>query len=297
LCGRLLHGQPEKGLVVTGLRGSGKTVLLRALRDQAGSLGCATAGVDAKTGRPLADLLARALAQALPPGDPPVAAPPDPGAALAAAGASWAARNGALVVCLDNVHALAAAERTALWEAQRRLHQDRLPVSLFLAGLPFLDEHPAAHQALASETCDTLELGPLPEADAARCLRETAQGVGARFTPEALTELVRVAKGVPYLLQVWAAAAQRLDTDFYGPGYELLGPRERDYLRTMAHLGPGPHRTGDIADSMDSKITALGPLRAKLMRRGLLYSPAHGLLGFTTPGYETFMLRAMPNFR
>jgi len=155
----------------------------------------------------------------------------------------------------------------------------------------------------------------LSEAEAAKAL----QVQGARFEPEAVRELWRLTKGHPALLQAWAyqlwnqasgpaitredvrkaapAALKHLDERFYGPCYEPLSPREKSYLRSMAHLGPGPHRSSDIADSMDAKITALGVLRAKLIKKGLVYSPGFGKLGFALPGFDEFMRRVMPNFR
>jgi hypothetical protein len=48
---------------------------------------------------------------------------------------------------------------------------------------------------------------------------------------------------------------------------------------------------------MDAKVTALGPLRAKLMREGWVYCPEHGRLGFSAPGMDAFLRRAMPHFR
>jgi hypothetical protein len=64
----------------------------------------------------------------------------------------------------------------------------------------------------------------------------------------------------------------------------------------MAHLGPGASRTGDIADALGVKVTSLGPGRAKLIRKGMIYSPAHGDMAFTVPLFDEFMIRAIPNF-
>jgi hypothetical protein len=42
------------------------------------------------------------------------------------------------------------------------------------------------------------------------------------------------------------------------------------------------------------RINSLGPGRAKLIQKGMIYSPTHGDLAFTVPLFDEFMLRAMP---
>jgi len=61
-------------------------------------------------------------------------------------------------------------------------------------------------------------------------------------------------------------------------------------------LGPGAHRTGDIADRLGVKIASLGPGRAKLIKKGMIYVRAHGDMAFTVPLFNEFMIRAMPEF-
>jgi hypothetical protein len=57
----------------------------------------------------------------------------------------------------------------------------------------------------------------------------------------------------------------------------------------MAELGPGPHRSGDIAERLDKKGTAVAPLRSALIGKGMVYSPAHGDTAFTVPLCDGFM--------
>ncbi len=42
-------------------------------------------------------------------------------------------------------------------------------------------------------------------------------------------------------------------------------------------------------------MNALGPVRSKLIKKGMIYSPAHGDMAFTVPLFDQFMLRAFPN--
>jgi hypothetical protein len=78
---------------------------------------------------------------------------------------------------------------------------------------------------------------------------------------------------------------------------DIMTPGEKNFLRAMAHLGPGAQRTGDIADVLKIKVTSLGPVRAKLIKKGMIYSPAHGDMAFTVPLFDQFMVRAIPKFQ
>jgi hypothetical protein len=89
----------------------------------------------------------------------------------------------------------------------------------------------------------------------------------------------------------------RLDANFFRVRFDRLTPSEKNFLRAMAELGPGAHRTGDIADTLAVKVTSLGPVRAKLINKGMIYSPAHGDLAFTVPLFDDFMIRAIPKFK
>jgi hypothetical protein len=62
----------------------------------------------------------------------------------------------------------------------------------------------------------------------------------------------------------------------------------------MAELGPGPHRSGDIAARLQRPVTTLGPARAQLIAKGMIWSPGHGDTAFTVPLFDAFMRRAMP---
>jgi hypothetical protein len=65
-------------------------------------------------------------------------------------------------------------------------------------------------------------------------------------------------------------------------------------LAIRAELGPGPHRSGDIAEKLDRKVTSLGPTRNQLIAKGMIWSPNHGDTAFTVPLFDQFMKRIMP---
>jgi len=67
-------------------------------------------------------------------------------------------------------------------------------------------------------------------------------------------------------------------------------------MRAMAELGPGPHRSGDIAAVLGVKVTSVGFVRQELIRKGMVYSPQHGDTAFTVPTFDAFMKRSMPEW-
>jgi hypothetical protein len=91
------------------------------------------------------------------------------------------------------------------------------------------------------------------------------------------------------------AAAER-DASFFRVRFDRLTPSEKRYLRGMAELGPGPHRSGSIADRLGRRVTAVAPIRNALIAKGMIYSPAHGDTAFTVPLFDGFMKRAMPDW-
>ena len=94
-----------------------------------------------------------------------------------------------------------------------------------------------------------------------------------------------------------ATVIPRLDQNFFRVRYEWLAPSEKHFLRAMAELGSDSPRTGDVADVLGVKVNALGPVRAKLIRKGMIYSSSHGDMAFTVPLFDEFMVRAIPEFR
>ena len=86
-----------------------------------------------------------------------------------------------------------------------------------------------------------------------------------------------------------AASVAALDESFFRVRFDRLTPVEKRYLRAMAELGPGPHRSGDIAAALGREVTSLGPTRSQLIAKGMIWSPHHGDTAFTVPLFEEFM--------
>lgn len=89
---------------------------------------------------------------------------------------------------------------------------------------------------------------------------------------------------------------QRLDQNFFRVRFDRFTPGEKNFLRAMAELGPAASRSGDIASCLGIKVNSIGPVRSKLIKKGMIYSPAYGDIAFTVPLFDEFMKRAMPGF-
>ena len=103
-------------------------------------------------------------------------------------------------------------------------------------------------------------------------------------TPIALAKVVSASKQV----------IPRLDQNFFRVRFDRLTPGEKTFLRTMAERGSEPQNIGELAELMGKKVQGLGPVRAKLIKKGMIYSPAHGEVAFTVPHFDDFMIRTIP---
>lgn len=221
-----------------------------------------------------------------------------------------------IAIFLDEVQYLDETELGALIMAMHRMQQKQLPLVLVGAGLPSLPALAGQSKSYAERLFSFPNLGPLQRADADRAIKQPVVDAGAQVHADALAEIYRLTHGYPFFIQEWGYQAwnaaptisitrgvvghattnaiARLDEGFFRVRFDRLTPREKDYLRAMASLGPGPHPTGDVADAYGIKVTSLGPMRANLIRKGMIYAPTHGQLAFTVPLFDEFMLRAMP---
>jgi AAA ATPase domain len=361
LLGRVKAKRPEKSLLLTGLRGVGKTVLLNEIERLAQGAGYRTILVEAHEGKALPVLLAPHLRRLLFDLDRMAGAgdkarrglavlksfvgavkikvgdldigldiEPESGSAdsgdlevdlpslFTALGEAAQERGVAVALLIDEIQYFSATELSALIMAMHKMQQRQLPVVLIGAGLPILPGLMGESKSYAERLFSFPDVGPLSEPDASKALQEPVADAGESFELAALAEIFRLTKGYPYFLQEWGYQAwnhanaspislaviqqtsglvsQRLDENFFRVRFDRLTPKEKKYLRAMADLGPGPHRTGDVADTLKVKINTLGPVRASLIKKGMVYSPSHGDMAFTVPLFDEFMRRAIPQF-
>lgn len=358
---RTRRGMPTKSVLMVGLRGVGKTVLLDRMREDAEAAGLQAIRIEAPENRSLPAMLAPQLRLALlrlsrndrardlahramralagfvgalkvKYQDIEVGIDLEPEAGLAdngsleedlpalleAVGQAAAAADSALIIFIDELQYVKENELAALITALHRTAQRRLPVLLVGAGLPQLRANMGNAKSYAERLFDFPEIGPLDDEAARQALARPVEAEGVEIEPDALDLLVEETRGYPYFLQEWGkhtwdvaeespitiedvkyaseTAVFALDDSFFRVRFDRLTPNERRYLRAMAELGEGPHRSGDIAEKMGRAVTTLAPTRAALVAKGMIWSPGHGETAFTVPLFDTFMRRVMPDF-
>ena len=170
------------------------------------------------------------------------------------------------------------------------------------AGLPQLRGRMGRAKSYAERLFNFPDIGPLSPDAARQALVIPARQQQVEFTDDALDRMQRETQGYPYFVQEWGKHAWdvattspiALDESFFRVRFDRLTPAEKRYLRAMAELGPGPHRSGDIAEQLDRAVTSLGPTRGSLIGKGMAWSPNHGDTAFTVPLFDEFMHRIMP---
>ena len=357
---RVRLGRPAKSVILVGLRGVGKTVLLDRIRADAESTGVHALFVEAPEDQSLPAMLAprlrqtllklsrheraRDLAQRALRGlagfaralkvkyeDIEVGLDLDPEPGLADNGdleqdlaelleaAGTAAREAGTALCLlvDELQYVDERELAALITALHRAAQRRSPVTLVGAGLPQLRARTGRAKSYAERLFDFPEVGPLDPQAARNAIEKPAQAEGVAISGDALKRILAEARGYPYFLQEWgkhawdaaaaspidlgdverasATATAALDESFFRVRFDRLTSSERRYLRAMAELGPGPHRSGDVAAVLRRPVTSLGPTRNQLIAKGMVWSPGHGDTAFTVPLFDEFMRRILPS--
>lgn len=357
---RAKQGRSARGMMLLGLRGVGKTVLLNRIANEAEARGYLAQLVEAPDDRRLAEFLtphlktmllklsrvsaasehvkhaARALrnfasAFKIAIGEVSVEVSPDDGVAssgdieadlpdlvlpLAAAAQE---KGRAIALLIDEVQYLSSADLRAVIVTAHKAAQRGLPFVFFGAGLPQLAGQAGQAKTYAERLFEFPEIGQLDEAAARRAIEEPINDEAAAITEAALERIVKRTEGYPYFLQEWGSQAwnvadgspisiedveaadqlalAKLDAEFFRVRFDRLTPKEQEYLRAMAELGPGPHRSGEIAELLGKEVQSLAPRRTGLIKKGMIYSPAHGDTAFTVPMFDSFLRRQMPDWR
>jgi hypothetical protein len=235
---------------------------------------------------------------------------------LEAVGNAARERQRAVAIIIDELQYVKEKEFSSLIMAMHRISQRQLPVILIGAGLPQLVGLAGKSKSYAERLFDFPRVDALSINDASLALTEPARREGVEFNAAAVQRIGLVTRGYPYFLQEWgfhswntaaqspitlddvekasALALTSLDNSFFRVRFDRLTPRERDYLFAMAALGEGPHRSGDIAATLSVAVETVAPVRSSLIRKGMVYSPAHGDTAFTVPLFDEYLNRVLP---
>ncbi len=360
---RVKRGRAEKSILMIGLRGTGKTVLLYEISRLAEKEGYHAIMIEAHEKKSLPELLLpdlRRVLFTLDAGekisakvkrafrvlksfissiklnvkikelDLGIGIEPERGSAdsgdletdlaqvFIALGEAAQDRHTSVAIIIDELQYLNEEELSSLIMAAHKVSQKSLPIVVIGAGLPQLIGNAGRAKSYAERLFDFPELGPLNIDDAKLALQEPVEKEGVKFSPDALNEIIRVTQGYPYFLQEWGYQAwniaikspidisvanqatqvsiKRLDQSFFRVRFDRLTPKEKEYLRALAELGPVPQRSGDIATELGLDVKHVAPLRDNLIKKGMIYSPKHGDTSFTVPLFDGFMKRIMPDF-
>lgn len=355
LIARTKLSMPSRPIVLSGLRGVGKTVLLNRLRGLADHHGWLTIQFEARPGVQGAKASRRALANGLAQNSLRYRArsAAAPIARMLASVASFNASLGlegisigverdlsrassglleldlqdvvedialairpdhkALTIFIDEMQDLDDDLLEALVTVQHAAGQRELPFFVIGAGLPNLPARLADARSYAERLFEYRPIGRLPDEDARESLEGPAKQMGQSYSSEAVDVLLEESGCYPYFIQefgsaMWTvataspfssenaqAAAElgraRLDAGFFPSRWDRATPMERHYLSAMALDGDGPSNSSDIATRLGKKIQSLGPTRATLISKGLVYPPEHGKIAFTVPGMATYINR------
>jgi hypothetical protein len=217
---------------------------------------------------------------------------------------------------IDELQYVAEEELAALITVMHRVSQRNLPVMLVGAGLPQLRGKMGEAKSYSERLFEFPEIGALREPFATAAIVNPAREQAVYFEAGAIDLILEHTKGYPYFIQEWGAHSwssavtspitvedvvrasdtviAAMDEGFFRVRFDRMTPTEKKYLRAMAELGPGPHRSGDIADLLGKKVQSTAPTRSAIIDKGMIWSPSHGDTAFTVPLFDEFMKRIMP---
>ncbi|WP_274584074.1 ATP-binding protein [Neisseria leonii] len=219
-----------------------------------------------------------------------------------------------VVLMVDEIQYMDRKLMGSLIAALHRCTQLGLPVILFGAGLPQIRAVAGNVKSYTERMFLYPVVDRLSDDDAKSAIEMPVVAEGANVEQEALDIAVAHTKGYPYFLQefgkqLWNVASgpnltkadaeeaeglttQELDESFFRSRVDRLTPAELQFLAAMAELGNGPYAVSDIASLLGKKATnAIGPHRANLITKGMIWSPAHGDVDFTVPMFAEFVRR------
>jgi hypothetical protein len=353
---RIISGYSEKSMLIIGLRGVGKTVLLNTFADFAEQKGFQTAHVEAAEVSDFRATMVRVFRKVLLGISPwnrakdrlkralgvlrAFSVKTSEGVELGVdvevltgladsgdisedlsdlfveVGEAAKAHSMAIALFFDELQYIKREAFGSLISAMHRVSQKSLPITMVGAGLPQLPALAGNAKSYAERLFDFPEIGSLDFEAAEEALVSPAKDLGVCFSEDAVEELYFLTEGYPYFLQeygkhVWnltegdsislddvrkatAAVQQHLDTSFFRVRVDRATPAEKRYMRAMAELDAGPYPSGKIAEKLGTEVTSVGPIRAKLISKGFIYSPNHGQNAFTVPQFDKFLRRNFP---
>lgn len=356
---RVAIGRHTKSMILVGLRGVGKTVLLNEIDRLADNHHFLSLNIEAHDQKSLPALIVPGIRQMLirlsgkekakaaahrglsvlkgfvkhlrvKIGEVEIGLEPERGTAdsgdleadlpelFVVLGEAAKAANWPIAILVDELQYLSTAEFSALIMAIHKVNQQDLPVIVIGAGLPQILGLAGNSKSYAERLFTFSHIGALTRQDAIEAIAKPAKEEGVSFMPTAIDEIIKRTDGYPYFIQQWAYEAwnyaenspiplsaiknvtefalYELDQSFFKVRLDRCTPSEKKYMRALAELGVGVHRSSDIAAILGVKPASISPTRSSLIKKGMIYSPSYGDTEFTVPLFDQYMKRVMPNF-
>jgi hypothetical protein len=355
---RALINRHARPMMLLGLRGTGKTVLLNEFRKRGEHAGLLVSKIEAPEGADLSRLIVpemRKMLRSLSGSEAARhiaarglrglqnfasrfkldiagigigiegASGPEPGLAdsgdiqfdlpdlFETLGAAARSARKAWLLLIDEVQYLSSEDLSALIVSLHRVSQNELPIAFAGAGLPQVARLAGEAKSYSERLFMYPPVDALDPHSAAVALRRPVENEGASITDEAVGKMVETTRGYPFFLQEWGSAVwdaapgptisrsdvdntqdqvtASLDSGFFKVRLDRLTRAETEFVAAMAALGDGPYPLAEIARMLDRKPSSLGPARASIISKGMIYSAEHGYLAFTVPLFADFMRR------
>ncbi len=227
-----------------------------------------------------------------------------------------AGRQAGIMFAIDEAQTVDSHDLRRILAGIHRCNQDGLPLFAALAGLPNLIGAVAKAATYAERMFTVTELGPLTPDQVARAVNRPAEELGVSWSREATEAVVDHSDGYPFFVQTWAYhtwnaahddpisvadverasahASQALDSAFFAARTARIPASEITYVQALASLGPGPHRSGDVAGAAGKTTSQVAAFRDRLIKEGLVYAPRYGWVEFAIPHFDAYVRRALP---
>ena len=221
-----------------------------------------------------------------------------------------------VMLAIDEAQMLDPHDLRRILAGVHRCGQDGLPLWCLLTGLPNLVGLVARSATYAERLFTVGNLGPLHPDQVVEAVVAPAEQIGVRWSEEATEQIVDRSDGYPFFVQVWAyhtwnaahdepisaadveravpAARLALDASFFAARIARIPDSEVTYVRALASLGPGPHRSGEVAAALGRSTSQVAGFRDRLIGEGLVYAPRYGWVEFAIPHFDAYVRRTLP---
>lgn len=223
------------------------------------------------------------------------------------------AAGASILIGIDELQYAQKEELEALACALHRVTQLGLPVMFCCAGLPKLLKMLGEAKTYSERQFNFVKVDSLPRDKAVEAIVRPAQKLDVSYSDEAVDAIIDYTEGYPYFIQelcstIWISSDSRyvsletvlecasltdirLDEGFFSVRYDRCTPRQKEFLIAMVRCGELPCTLANVAHYMGRDVSSIGPLRAQLISRGLIYSAARGEVDFTVPQFDRYLRR------